>query len=102
MTLKLIRHLSAFCGRKTRVRCFLHIINLVAKLIVRQFDTGNAFEPGDALAELEDNLEGVGEEYDDDDDDELMEELGYKDQEVDELVEPVQAIIKKVSGNRHL
>lgn len=39
---KLADTLPEFDGQKGRVRCFLHILNLVAKSLLRQFDAGAA------------------------------------------------------------
>ncbi|KIL54666.1 hypothetical protein M378DRAFT_18675 [Amanita muscaria Koide BX008] len=94
MTDRLMRHLSMFRGPKTRVRCFLHIVNLVAKVIVRQFDAGKVTdEAGNVLAELEDNLDGDDEERVDELASELL-ELG--DDEEIESVEPMQTVIRKL------
>src|SRR5712675_1109467 len=38
MIVKLAQILPAFKGEKSRVWCFLHIVNLIAKAIIRQFD----------------------------------------------------------------
>ena len=92
MTLKLMCHLSMFRGPKTRVRCFLHVVNLVAKLIVRQFDGGKA---GEALDELEDSIEDFG---DDEGVDDELTEFSDDDAEGEKSVEPVRMVIKKVSA----
>ena len=81
----MIDHLSTildnFPGSANRTRCFTHILNLVAKCIMKQFDTlrkknradgdaGEEEEDADELAamfdELEEELENKGEgwEYD--------------------------------------
>ena len=38
MTSKLADHLAHFGGKGAQMRCFLHIINLVAKTLIRAFD----------------------------------------------------------------
>ncbi|KAH7926228.1 hypothetical protein BV22DRAFT_990314, partial [Leucogyrophana mollusca] len=38
MTTELASLVPTFSGESTRTRCFLHIVNLVAKSIIREFD----------------------------------------------------------------
>ena len=49
--------LPEFTGRVARVRCFLHILNLVVKSLLREFDAG-----GGKLKDGEEEGVGVGEE----------------------------------------
>ena len=39
MTQQLTKLIPSFGGEPTRTRCFLHIINLVAKSILKEFDS---------------------------------------------------------------
>jgi hypothetical protein len=106
--------LDTFPGSANRTRCFGHILNLVAKCIMRQFDSPKAkasdFEA--ALEGLADDLEngdvGEGEdgneldELDDDDDDEGIvsasrEGMGEEEIEtLEESVKPVKQVLLKV------
>jgi hypothetical protein len=106
----------AFPGAANRTRCFTHILNLVVKVILRQFDVpkAKADEALDvasrALVELAGNIEMEGDVMDErDDDDEDDGEEGWVDprngmsqEERDDLdlsVQPVQLILVKVSSN---
>ena len=42
---------DSFDGHKSRVRCFLHVLNLVAKSLLKQFDTAAANEDGQKTTE---------------------------------------------------
>ena len=126
----MIEHLSTlidvFPGAANQTRCFTHILNLVVKSILRQFETPKKAADGnsrpfddatDALAalaqELEDTETGVGdgnEEGDDDDEiggeDDNEDGLGdgrdgMSDMEVAELEEsivPIWLMLTKASG----
>lgn len=117
------KNLPAFNGHRTRVQCFLHILNLVAKGLIRQFDARTDKEKAEQnteerlLAKLAADLqanEETGEV-------EVEEDLGgaedNPDDEVDPLadltleeraqfeinVRPVKLVIAKVSlMHRHL
>ncbi|KAF8872710.1 hypothetical protein CPB84DRAFT_1691215, partial [Gymnopilus junonius] len=113
----LAKILEQFPGAANQTRCFTHILNLVVKAIMKQFDTpkkkGEADVDGmdidledlaDALDELQDELEmGVGEERDDDDADIDIEadgQEGMTEEEIEELeasVKPVRRVLTKVS-----
>ena len=59
---ELTRLLPDFPGSANHTRCFLHILNLIAKTVIRQFDTPNNMfgnEEGDAelLATLAKGIE---------------------------------------------
>lgn len=102
--------LEAFPGAENRTRCFSHILNLVAKCILRQFDHpkprdgGGLDEAAEALTALageiddealEDDMGGV-----DDNEDGLIEaRAGMTDDEIAELdasMQPVQMVLVKV------
>ena len=121
----MVEHLSTivenFPGAPNRTRCFAHILNLVAKSILRQFEvrkTAGDAEPEDdaikalaALAqelELEENVDDLedgleeDDQEDDDDDDGLGDERdGMSEEEVAELEEslvPIRLMLTKVSN----
>ena len=114
-----------FSGSASHTRCFLHIVNLIAKLLIRQFDAKKAGAKGDhEMAELQRELEEEEafqggdieiddeDEDDDEDDDELAEKKkvdndeGWVDEaeemtekEKDELeksIQPVKLALVKV------
>jgi hypothetical protein len=107
----------AFPGAANRTRCFAHILNLVVKVILRQFDVpkSKANEELDlasrALAELAGDIEMEGkvmdESVDDDDDDDK--EVGWVDprdgmsqddqDDLDLSVRPLRLVLVKVSSN---
>jgi len=112
----------AFPGAANRTRCFTHILNLVVKVILRQFDVpkakaGEALDvASQALADLAGNidLEEVAMKEDDDDGDDGdniddREELGWmdplegmsrEDQEaLESSVRPMRLVLVKVSSN---
>ena len=106
--------LEAFPGSANRTRCFTHILNLVAKCIMKQFDApkkkkndGDDSDDEDdgtanlqvAFDELEDELEdeginedGNGWEFD------MRIELSEKEiEELEETVQPVRRVLTKVN-----
>ena len=113
-----------FAGSVSHTRCFLHIVNLIAKLLIRQFDAKKAGAKGDhKMAELQRELEEEeafqngdieidDKDKDDDNDDELAEKKkvdndeGWVDEaeemtekEKDELeksIQPVKLALVKV------
>jgi hypothetical protein len=106
----------AFPGATNRTRCFTHILNLVVKVILRQFDTpkARADEALDAaslaLVDLAGDIEAeeaVMDERDDGEDDDGEE--GWVDprdgmseeerEELDMAVRPVRLVLVKVSSN---
>jgi hypothetical protein len=106
----------AFPGAANRTRCFTHILNLVVKVILRQFDVpkakaGKALDvASQVLVDLAGDIEMEEAEMDDrgdDDDDDRAE--GWLDpcdgmsqndrDELDESVLPVRLILVKVSSN---
>ena len=125
----MIRHLEVlideFRGRKSQTRCFAHILNLIAKSILQQFDIPRAQVNNDdatvALIELAGNIEFEEEEMDEygdndndddnsDDQEEVMEntddwvnerEAMTMEQlaELDKSVQPVRWMLVKVCVN---
>lgn len=104
--------LTEFPGEANRTRCFTHILNLVARCIMRQFDDPNKAKGGDdigdladALAELDDNLEKDKESEDGIDDERAPDgREGMTDAEIEELeesVKPVRRVLTKAS-HRHV
>ena len=111
--------LDDFPGEMNRTRCFTHILNLVTKGIIKQFDVPKARagkvldDAANELAalavdlDLEDQLsreerlfEGVGDEDDDDDDDfdDVCVELSDTEREaMDKSLQPVCLVLVKAS-----
>ena len=123
----MVEHLATlvenFPGAANQTRCFTHILNLVAKSILHQFDMAKKTaandppdlnEAYDALALLADELEdGIldddveddgeqGEEEEDDDDEGLGDERGgMSEEDVAELEQsliPVRLMLTKVNN----
>jgi hypothetical protein len=117
--------LEAFPGAENRTRCFAHIINLIAKTVIQQFDVPKAREgeivdealkelralAGDIdIEELLMKASAAKDEDDDDDDDDDDNEEGWVDErgemsefEAEELavdVQPVRTMLVKVSLGR--
>lgn len=115
--------METFPGQKVRVRCFLHILNLVVKTILRQFDIPKNLKK-DIIAEAMQELEALPDNIEDgegDDDDDEGENKGLPDgedednvegwederegmteekiSELDERVQPVQRLLLKVGGH---
>jgi hypothetical protein len=108
--------LAVFPGASNRTRCFDHIVDLIAKSIIRQFDQSNRSVSFDGalqeLISLADNLdleeletrEGercVGDDADDDNADgwvDEREEMSETEQdELEKDVQPVRLVLVKVS-----
>ena len=128
----MVEHLATlveqFPGAANQTRCFAHILNLIAKSILRQFempkkvadgdlpdgpDLNNATDALAALAqELEDSVAGIDDDIDGDDEvDEDNEEglgnerVGMSMEEVAELdkkLVPVRLMLTKVSQKNYL
>lgn len=67
MVEKLAEIMSDFPGEANRARCLAHIVNLVAKIILRQFDKSKKKKKKNVPEEPSGNdkeLEDLGEEYD--------------------------------------
>jgi hypothetical protein len=114
--------LTEFSGAASRTRCFAHIVNLVAKTVIRQFDMPHAMDKTLAnkvlikLRSLADGIEAeeqitrASESKEDDDDDvnddndegwvderEEMEQRDLESLEVD--VQPARKVLMKVGSN---
>jgi hypothetical protein len=110
--------IPAFAGEASRTRCFAHIINLIAKSVIKQFDIPKA-KTGEALdnaitelvalageIELEEQAtrdsanEGDDAEDDNVDDwvDERVEMSEEEKQELDDALQPVRRVLVKVSS----
>lgn len=128
---KMIEHLAVvidtFPGAPNQTRCFAHILNLVAKTVLRQFEgpkkeraakelAAVAKELGAVVDEIDgdnddgsdsgtneggDECEDVDDEVVDDDDDELPDELDELSEEevlsIKESVKPLRLVLTKVS-----
>ena len=105
-----------FAGFASHTRCFLHIVNLVAKALLRQFDAKKTTVKRDnELAALADELakeEAMVDEIDDDDDDDddnkkvdnedgWINEMGDKTDnkriKLEDSIQPVKLALAKVS-----
>ena len=107
--------LDEFPGAANQTRCFLHVINLVVKSIIKQFDLSKAQADGildEATKELlalagdivleEEQSRNYGKDDEEDDDcegwiDEHEEMTEWKRQELDKSVQPVRLLLTKVS-----
>lgn len=88
MVTELAELIPSFPGSTNQVRCFAHILNLVAKTVIRQFDSGkNARNEDDdaaaALAELVAGLEVDDGPVVEDDAEATLEDLADIDDDVD-------------------
>jgi len=125
----MIEHLAtlvdAFPGAANQTRCFAHILNLVAKSVLRQFEApkgkqGDVIDDAakqlaavfDDLADEDENEEATNDDHDtggdvdnsdeheDDDDDGLVDERdGMSEEELASLeddVKPIQVVLTKV------
>jgi hypothetical protein len=112
MMLHLARLLPDFAGEANRTRCFLHIVNLVAKTLIKQFDApkkGYATPMEAADQELQDLTrdlepeEGEGERDNEEDDNEEgwineIDELDTEEQvRVTQNVRPIRLLLFKAS-----
>ncbi|KIM52799.1 hypothetical protein SCLCIDRAFT_101208, partial [Scleroderma citrinum Foug A] len=100
-----------FAGFASHTRCFLHIMNLIAKSLLHQFDAKKATVHGDSeMATLADELaneEAMVDEIEDDNDLEVDNEDGWIDEmedlteneriELEESMRPVKLALAKVS-----
>ena len=114
MVEKLATLIFNFKGPRSRVRCFAHIINLVVKIILRQFDIrvkskkrGEGDEVEQALAELSEELDAAvndaerGDEDGDEEDDvagvEELEEAMETDIElIRQQLKPIRQVLTKI------
>ena len=115
--------LEHFPGAANRTRCFAHILNLVAKSVIRQFDVAKGEADGalsDAEKALQDLADGMDledlvvqgeDEVEDDNIEEDRNEEGWIDEreeltemernELDKLTRPVKLVLVKVSPSLH-
>ena len=118
MISELVELIHGFLGDANRMRCFMHILNLVAKSILRQFDLPKG-QTSDVLKVAEDGLALLGaqlEEYENEDwgdntdddveDDDIEgwcdehEEMSAEERdELEESIRPVKLVLVKVSPN---
>ena len=108
----LAEQVAHFQGETARVRCFLHILNLVVRVLLAQFgskkgdgaDTltdaletmmqGLEVEGSDSEDEDEDELDGAGEDEDGPDDDEKLED-NVLDDEVESFVQEIRDLTEE-------
>jgi len=102
--------LDNYPGSANRTRCFTHILNLVAKCIMKQFDTPKKNKTGGDASEMDDDVaddlaaafDELEEELDDEDrgDWEYDMHADMMNEDVEKLqenVKPVQRVLSKVS-----
>lgn len=106
----LVTLLENYPGRANRTRCFAHILNLVAKCIMRQFDEpkkkktakteDTVLEAADdlmaALDDLEEELEDSANEGIDEENDMRADMTAKEVKELEESVKPVRHVLGKV------
>ena len=106
--------LDVFPGSSNRTRCFAHILNLVAKCIMKQFDSpkkkngkddvddGDAADLVAVLDELDDELENGEDDVGKDDDNlnweyDMHREMSAEEvEDLEKSVKPVRCILTKV------
>lgn len=103
----MVRYLSNalddFPGRANQTRCFVHTINLIAKSILKSFDTQKIQEiesfnnAAHALADLANGHESCDLEDEEGEDDEDNSEVEEDDNELDASLEPIRTMLLKVS-----
>lgn len=107
----MINHLATllenYPGRANRTRCFTHILNLVAKCIMKQFDkpkkkktgeTEDSDEEADDLAAALDDLEEDDENERMDWENDMRADMTAEEvKELEESVKPVRRVLGKVS-----
>ncbi len=108
---ELAKILEAFPGASNRTRCFAHILNLVARCILKQFDLPKAQWDDDetmrAMTELAANIdqeeakmdEGEGEDDSEDGMIDITAEMSEEEiEELEQTAQPVRLVLVKVSG----
>lgn len=99
---ELAKVLENFPGLANRTRCFTHILNLVAKCIMRQFDSPKSKKRGQTQGNDWDDLEGLFDGLDNElEDDELKDndEDESEDQEVgEEELEEIDGLEELLNG----
>ena len=100
-----------FTGFTSHTWCFLHIVNLIAKSMLHQFDVKKVMIKRDSeMAALADELaeeEAIADEIEDDDDNEIDNEDGWIDEmnsrtdneriKLEDSMRPVRLALAKVS-----
>ena len=76
MTHALETKVKSFRGMRTRVRCLLHIFNLVVQVLLGRFDSGSDEDVGDMEEALQDVLGGLEGGEDDDESEDEEDDLG--------------------------
>ena len=107
--------LNVFPGKANKTHCFLHILNLIAKSIIKQFDLPKAVSDAFLDKATTELLELVGDldleekqshgkdkdNEEDDNEDGLVDEhelmCEWKREELDASVQPVRLLLTKVS-----
>jgi len=94
MTTKLAQTLPTFMGEESHIQCFLHIVNLIAKAIICQFDASKGRleteedEEDDEDVDKIDNGGGDNDDNDDDDDNDNNDD-GNDDNGISVSIQPV-------------
>ena len=112
MAEKLPRFIPAFAGDTRLIRCFLHVLNLVVKSILKRFESSGPSTDSDLADLLQDidSAEESAEDVEDDDDDndivadrlsdewaDVVDEMSFDEQEeLEEQVKPARRVILKV------
>jgi lipoate-protein ligase A len=68
------QRIEGWAGRASRTRCFAHVVNLVAKSLLKLFDTSTK-KSQKATEEVEEAVAGIGAELEMDENDEALEKL---------------------------
>jgi len=102
--------LENYPGRANRTRCFTHILNLVAKCIMKQFDepkkkkTGETEDSDEEVDDLAAALDDLEEELEDDENEQMDWENDMRAdmtaeevKELEESIKPVRRVLSKVS-----
>ncbi|KAG6862659.1 hypothetical protein C0991_010989, partial [Blastosporella zonata] len=104
MVVKLVCFLPKFRSQKTCVWCFLHILNLVTKIIIRQFDNSKKEEAELVLQEYLDWTEENKDEEngEEEEEEEEMEDEGEDNDNDDKIgedeIRPVRMVLNKNSS----
>ena len=98
--------LPSFPGKANHVRCFLHVINLVAKTLLSPFQAPESGSGGDSMVVLGEELDGIDQDIeveDDEEDDDMdgwVDELKAMDEvdraNLDKDIQPLRTVVTKV------
>ena len=91
--------LDEFCGPANQARCFVHTVNLIAKSILKPFETRKAKEMqsfNDVAHTLADSASDFEEEEEDDDEDKDDSGEEVDDNELDAGLKPIKTMLLKV------